>query len=676
MQSKVFFALFFLLYIQGVIKAQTKQDSIKKLDEIVVSAYRDNTPASKTLEATSTLKTGDIQRNQLRTSPEALVIMPGVFVQKTNHGGGSPFVRGLAGNQTLLLMDGIRLNNATYRYGPNQYFNTVDVFSLERLEALRGGGSVPYGSDAMGGTIQAFTKELVFAQRPTWEGQLLARWATQQMEQTLRPELGFSSKKIAAIGGVSWRKFGDLVGGDTTGRQSPSGYRELNADFKARIALTRKIDVTILHQQVAQHNVPVYHKVVLENFEQNQMDVQKRNLSYLQLAHHTNKGIWANWSATVSLQQTEEGRSSQKNGSSLLRLESDQVKTLGALVQVNNQIGRHWRIRSGMDYYHDVVKSSRRDLDESTGVSTDKRGLYPNHSTMQSLALFSMHSYTSGNWEFSAGGRWNAFSLNVEETGYGKVALTPNAFVWNGSVGYLPGEHSTIFASVQTSFRAPNIDDLGSLGIVDFRFETPNYLLEPEKSTHYQLGYKWHSSTLQLATYAYRNELRNLIDRVKLDTQTIQGYPLYQKENIGRAYIQGLELESKYQFSKNWNLTGGLTCTYGQNLTANEPARRIPPVFGRMAVQFKPTFGYITAEWVAAAKQTRLAQGDIDDNRIPKGGTPGWHVVNLHFEHEWKPLLIIQLSMLNLLNQDYRTHGSGINGYGRSIFATLNLKFG
>ena len=54
---------------------------------------------------------------------------PGVWVQKTNHGGGSPFIRGLVGNQILVLVDGIRLNNATLRYGPNQYLATVDPVS-------------------------------------------------------------------------------------------------------------------------------------------------------------------------------------------------------------------------------------------------------------------------------------------------------------------------------------------------------------------------------------------------------------------------------------------------------------------------------------------------------------------------------------------------------------------
>ncbi len=102
--------------------------------------------------------------NSSRTTPEALIGMNGVFVQKTNHGGGSPFVRGLTGNQTLIMVDGIRMNNSTFRYGPNQYLNTIDAFTINRIEVAKGTGSVQYGTDAIGGVIQVITKEPFFTE--------------------------------------------------------------------------------------------------------------------------------------------------------------------------------------------------------------------------------------------------------------------------------------------------------------------------------------------------------------------------------------------------------------------------------------------------------------------------------------------------------------------------------
>ena len=97
-----------------------------------------------------------------RTLPEALIGTSGVFIQKTNHGGGSAFIRGLTGNQTLILLDGIRLNNSTFRYGPNQYLNTIDLFSIEKLEVAKGIGAVDYGSDAFAGVINLQAKKLFF----------------------------------------------------------------------------------------------------------------------------------------------------------------------------------------------------------------------------------------------------------------------------------------------------------------------------------------------------------------------------------------------------------------------------------------------------------------------------------------------------------------------------------
>jgi len=108
----------------------TIQDTIRQysIEEVVITANRKSSSVKDTPEAVRALENEQAEKFQMRSTPEALQITPGVFVQKTNHGGGSPIIRGLTGNQTLLLIDGIRLSNATYRYGPNQYLNTIDIF--------------------------------------------------------------------------------------------------------------------------------------------------------------------------------------------------------------------------------------------------------------------------------------------------------------------------------------------------------------------------------------------------------------------------------------------------------------------------------------------------------------------------------------------------------------------
>ncbi len=396
----------------------------KELTEVVITAQRTATNRFSTPEAISVLSANKMQQFQARTSPEALANITGVFVQKTNHGGGSPFVRGLTGNQTLQLIDGIRLNNATFRYGPNQYFNTIDPLSIERIEVLRGSGSVQYGSDALGGTIQIFTKNPEFSNEKTWNGRLLGRIMTQGMEQTGRSELGFSNKKMALTGGLTYRNFGDLVGGDTTGKQSPSGYKELDFDIKSRFLISKNAVLTVAHQNIKQSNVPVFHKVRLENFNLNEFDPQTRQLTYARLDYETENPLFKKIYLITSLQNTEEGRNSRKNGSTVLRVENDKVRSLGLSLNILSEILKNteggYSANSGIEIYDDFVKSSRVDIDEKTNVRSAKRGLYPNNSKMTSFSAFSIHNYTLNKWQFTWGGRFNGFNIQVQDETVGK----------------------------------------------------------------------------------------------------------------------------------------------------------------------------------------------------------------------------------------------------------------
>jgi hemoglobin/transferrin/lactoferrin receptor protein len=660
---------------------KTEADSIlekKELSEIVVTAQRTATHRFSTPEAITILSAKQMQHTQSRTTPEALTGMVGVFIQKTNHGGGSPFLRGLTGNQTLQLIDGIRMNNATFRFGPNQYFNTIDPLSIERVEVLRGGGSVQYGSDALGGTIQVFTKTPEFSTKNTWFGRVFGRIMTQNMEQTGRSELGFSTKKIAVLGGLTYRNFGDLYGGDTTKKQSPTGYKELDFDLKSRFLLAKNTALTLAHQNIKQSNVPIFHRVRLENFNLNEFNPQIRQLSYARLDYETDNSFLKKIYLLASLQNTEEGRNSRRNGTSVLRVENDKVRSLGLSLNVLSKFRANteggYSANSGIEIYDDFVKSSRTDIDEKTNVSTTKRGLYPNDSKMTSFSAFSIHNVNFKKWQLTYGGRLNGYTIQVQDETLGKSTLTPSAFVWNASILRGVTENFNVFISANSAFRAPNIDDLGTLGIVDFRYETPNFSLNPEKSYNYQLGFKYKNERLQGETYLYKNALRNIIARVRVDTQTLQGYPLYQKENVEKGSIQGVETAWQWAILRGLTLDAGMTYNYGQNLTKNEPIRRIPPLNGRFALNFIKKSWLLTAEYLGATKQDRLAQGDKDDNRIPKGGTPAWSVINIYGGYSYKNIRL-NIALQNLLNEDYRTHGSGVNGVGRSVVFGVSWGF-
>lgn len=649
--------------------------NIQSLPEVeVLSASRRSSSELKLPFASNVLVEPASSENIPRSTPEALSVIPGVFVQKTNHGGGSPFIRGLTGNQTLILVDGIRLNNSTFRYGPNQYLNTIDPFTISKIEVLKGSGSVQYGSDALGGVIQIFTKDPDFSEERKLKGSVNARYASGNMEKSGNTEFRYASPKIVLSGNLGLRDFGDLIGGDTTRRQSPSGYTETDANLKIKLKLSQNAELTLANQFVQQRGVDVFHKVRLENFKVNEMGVQERNLSYLKLKMKELNPLFKQINIAASLNKTNEERNSQKNNSFISSHEQDRVSTSNLSVEVfSDLINKRWTANSGAEYYFDQIRSSRNNLDTQTGSVSLLRGLYPDLSSYMNTSVYSLHHIALGaGFNLEAGLRYNWLKASINDKDLGNIDVSPAAFVWNGGLNYSFDNHH-FYTSLNTGYRAPNIDDMGTLGIVDFRYELPAYSLKPEKSYNSEFGYKYAASNWSFGTAIYRNKINNLINRVQTG-ETIDTYKVYRKENNEEAVIKGIETIFSWQLNPHWNFDLFASYNYGQNLTKSEPLRRVPPFNGNLAIKYKPGKFYMKGELAWADMQNRLAQGDKDDNRIPVGGTPGWKVLNIYSGYALGPAHL-QLSAQNLFNIDYRTHGSGINSVGRSLWMSLQYDF-
>ena len=655
--------------------AQDADSAIVDLKEVVLTAQRMETLPLQTPYSILKLSRKSLDEYGIRTTPEAMMRVNGVFIQKTNHGGGSPFIRGLTGNQVLLLVDGIRLNNSTFRYGPNQYLNTIDPYTVSNIEVAKGTGSVQYGTDALGGVLQVFTTNPDFfvSSGNHWSGKLHSRLVSGNMEKTGRGELLYSSNKLAVLTGFTVRDFGDLIGGDTTGRQSPSGYNEIAADFKLRYRLTAGWELIMAHQMLIQYHVPVYHKIRLENFAVNEMDPQQRALSYIRLRGKTGKKLFQQVEMTASWQYNKEGRNSQKNGSSTLRREQDKINTVGMTIDFSGTYSDNkWTAHSGMEFYHDRVHSLREDQQLQTGSTTSLRGLYPDGSGYGNYSMYSLHQVQFGRFIAMAGARFNLFDIRIKDTTLGKVQISPSALVGNAALLFRFHHHQSLYLSVSSGYRAPNVDDMGTLGIVDFRYEVPATSLQPEHSLHTELGYKYSGNKIDAELSLFYLKLKDIITRVKSDGQFINGYQVYQKENSEKAMLRGIEASINWQLVKTIFFSGSIAYAYGQNLSKNEPLRRVPPLNGRFSVVYRRKQLFAAAESFFASGQYRLAQGDKDDNRIPKGGTPGWTIFNLFAGLQLSDLRF-NAGLQNIFNVDYRTHGSGINGAGRNIFLSVYL---
>ena len=666
--------LFLLLLLSTGVTAQSIDTAYTTLDSVIVESRNIKITEIANPFIVSSIAAKQIQQNGARTTPEALMGVSGVFLQKTNHGGGSAFIRGLTGNQTLLVIDGIRINNATYRYGPNQYLNTIDMFTLKKIDILKGIGAIEYGSDAMGGVIQMETKQNSLKDVGKLHISNTSKFLTHQMESTNRTEVQFAQKKWDFIGGISLKKYGDIWGGGNVCKQTPTGYSENNYDLKTKIKIDNKQEITISSQNTAQKNIPIYHKILLENFRANQMDDQIHNLHYVKYKYKGNNKLVNELIVNTSIQRSIENRSIQKNNAVIIRNENDTIHTTGITAEIISKPTSFWTINTGFDYYKDRVNSIANELNTITSNQIIKRGLYPNKSTYNNSSLFSIHYITAGKFKMITGIRYNFLNIKITDTDLGNIALKPSALVTNFGINYQVNKNNAVFGSFTSGYRAPNIDDLGTLGIVDFRYEIPSYDLKPEKSLNVEIGYKYNSPKRNFTVSVFNMQLKDIIARVIVDGKVINGYNVYNKKNIESSYIKGAEFSYSQVLHSGFVVQTNATYTYGQNVSKNEPMRRIPPFFGQTSIAWNHKNITLACRHQFAGNQIRLAKGDLDDNRIGKSGTPGWNTLNIDANIALKHL-DININLINLLNEKYKTHGSGVFGMGRAVGLMVRVHF-
>ncbi|MFK7932796.1 MAG: TonB-dependent receptor [Saprospiraceae bacterium] len=209
---------------------------IEALQEVVVVGRRDDTPEDIPLTIEN------ISRKQIeflnpQTTADALEKQAGVFVQKSQMGGGSPVIRGFEANKVLLVLDGVRLNNAIYRNGHLQNAITVDPSILERIEVIFGPGSLTYGSEALGGVVHFRTRDpkLFFGDESGKQDYLMntnasMRYASANQEFSGHVDINYGSKNWGSLTSISLSDFGHLRAGSVRPEAYPDfGKREFFA---------------------------------------------------------------------------------------------------------------------------------------------------------------------------------------------------------------------------------------------------------------------------------------------------------------------------------------------------------------------------------------------------------------------------------------------------------------
>jgi outer membrane receptor protein involved in Fe transport len=621
------------------------------LDPLTVTATLSPRATLEVPFAVSSLTRAQFEDLALHSTPDYFTRVAGVYIQKTNLGGGAPFIRGLTGKQALILVDGVRLNNSFYRSGPHQYLNTLDPESIERIEVVRGARSVIYGSDALGGVINIITRDPDserLSATSTLDSAVAGGALGARSAQTWGP--------VEVMLGASVKQLGDLEGGGDAGRQQPTAYEEYAADLKLA-GVYAGGQWTLVQQFLRQRDVPKTSEVTLGSNAKFEYEPQERSLSFLDYRREF-MGPFEELRVNLSLNRMQESENIVARASPQQEShERTEVFTPGLLLHASQAFGAH-RLTYGADAYRDLYDVGKERTDLSTGASSELTPGTPDGARYDSYGLFTQDEWRIGAHQVVGGLRYAHIDTRGTVDGQ-SLALSANG--WTGSLhgSFALAPEFALIGGVEQGYRAPNMEDF--FARVDFVSTIPNTSLQPEQSLGWELGVKHSGRRMHAELIGFLTDYENLIDRVTV----AEG--IRQNQNINSARIHGFEIAADASFGASWS--GGLTSTYtfGRDRKSGAPLRRMPPWFGAawLRAQLAPAF-WTELELRAADGQDRLSAGDIADPRIGAEGTPGYAIWNLSLGWRAGRGQRMVLTAENLTDRQWKTHGSGIYQPGLS----------
>jgi hemoglobin/transferrin/lactoferrin receptor protein len=685
--------------VMSLMAMSAAQAETDRLPDVVVTPMRAVSDAQSVPQQAFTVSAESLADDAPRTTPDALKGLPSVMVQKTSYGQGSPFLRGFTGFRTLMLVDGIRLNNSVFRDGPNQYWNTVDPFSIERYEVVLGPASVLYGSDAIGGAVNALSPGVPeWTGEPSVESALRYRGATADQSHQARIESAARlSESFGLRAGYTWKTFDDVEGGKDVGEQPFTGYDETAWDAGAEYAWGGGATLTLGHQQVDQDDAWRTHRTIYgiawEGLAKGDDLVhrfdQDRTLTWLRLAHAERSAAVDAYALTLSRhKQGEDLDRVRANGRQ--DVQGFDVETWGAALTLesDSSVGR-WVY--GADYFHDIVDSYSTRIDPSAAPKRAVQGPVADDATYDVLGVFVQNTVeTAGGVEITPGLRYTHAELDAD-----KVEDRPEGMAgdWDAVVGSLRAllpldaeRRQAVYAGVSQGFRAPNLSDLTRLDSArSNEIETPVDNLDPETFVTAEIGWRRAADDWSAGVAYYHTWIDDLIVRAPTG-ETVDDLLEVTKRNAGEGHVQGVELTARVNLSADWQVRAMGTWMEGKAETypTSEPIRveddlsRVMPLTGRLALRWQPAGKAYWVEGVvdAADKADRLSADDArDTQRIPPGGTPGYVVGTLRGGVQATDALALTLALENLADEDYRIHGSGVNEPGRQLVVSAELRF-
>jgi len=705
--------------------------------EILVRSGRIITsPENKNPIPVTTISYDELQLKQNSTAADLLRAETGVYVQQTTPGQGSIYVRGRAGRDVLYLFNGLRMNPSFVRSGQNQYFGSIDPFSVELIEVFRGPISTFYGSDALSGGVNVVPRVAQLSSRPNWTGRLQTQVNVGgNGEKSVHGEFGKSSKNISASLAGTFRDFSyySMSPGSDPSLYFPYGrtlqeseftYHSINGSLRWSASNRTSLEAVFFRSVIP--DAPRWDRMIVgysgSDTPARYYDSNTSPLAFtaaqVEVLHQIRRP-WLNnirihagyhqlmdFRKSVRFSKSPSMRTANYDGvpSDFETRDNNTSNQLHLSADLKTLLGKSTLLSWGADVSYDMTSSKQYQYNRNSGTKQSLLSRFPDGSEYLQTGFFA-HMYHDGTsrWTLEGGLRFSSTYASLPMEG----VLTARTFdpynQWfsqvTGSAGasYRLAKNTYAVGNIGTGFRAPNVADLSEVGIRrSDLYQKANPDLKPEQSVNVDLG-------VRVGARDFKAELSGFVIHYfdKIDVQ----YTGEVVDNLGRRVIDGrkpstgndLYYESVSANASSMNLAGfessiqGLLTdgvrtgiianyTYGRIRNADgirDYVDRIPPANGLFFLEVFTSDNRVRIRPQArfALAKRNLAAEEIGDDRISPDGTDGFVNLQLISTLDLNRSLQFRVFADNITNAAYREHASTLDGMQRNITFSLNYVF-
>ena len=600
-------------------------------DPVIVTATRTAQTADESLAAITVITRADIERQQASSVQDLLRGTPGLAM--ANNGGPgkftSVFLRGTESDHVLVLIDGVKVGSATLGTAA---FQNIPVEQIERIEIVRGPRSSLYGSEAIGGVIQIFTRKGGGALTPFFS----VGGGSYHTYNTSAGVSGGGDRgwfNLSASGsdteGFNACRGEPGVGGCFTNEPDRDGYTNVSGSARAgyRFANGAEGDVNVLRAKGKNQ----FDGGFVNELESMQQVVGSR-LRFSPMAP---------WNVTLAAGRSRDESDNFKDGTFRSRFDTER-DTLS--FQNDVSIGTRQLLTLGLDYLEDSITSTQA----YAVTSRDNE------------ALFVQYQAGIGRHDLQASVRRD----DNEQFGHHNTG----GLVW----GHALSDTLRWTASYSTAFKAPTFNELywpysaftDSAGFTNISRGNPDLSPEKSKTTELGLRYKLAASSINLS--AYETKARDLIDWATTPTGATEFTTA--PANIDHVRIRGLEAAFDTRLA-DWEVKTSLTLLDPKNRSAGTNQGNVLPRRAEQALRLDLD----RALGKYRVGTTLFAEGRRFDDLANTHRLGGYATIDLRAEYLFTKAWRAQARVENLFDKDYET-AAFYNQPGRSVYLTLRYQ--